>query len=105
MADAGQFESREPDAPFVITGSYLGQRRAFDAEETRGDLHMNFKGWAYSLEDYLRPLETSGLMIQAVREPILEPGKSTPSPSDERWRRIPNFLMWRAIKPPKAYFL
>ncbi|HEY8813588.1 MAG TPA: class I SAM-dependent methyltransferase [Candidatus Dormibacteraeota bacterium] len=105
MADAGQFESREPDAPFLIRGSYLGPRRAFDVEETRGDLHMNFKGWAYSLEEYFRPLERSGLMIQAVREPSLEPGTGTPSPSDERWRRIPGFLMWRAIKPPKAYFL
>lgn len=99
MADAGQFESREPDAPFLITGSYLGQRRAIDVEEARGDLHMNFTGWAYSLEEYLRPMETSGLMIQAVREPSLEYATGAPSPSDERWRRIPNFLMWRAIKP------
>jgi SAM-dependent methyltransferase len=105
MADAGRFESREPDARFVIEGSYLGDRREFEGTETRGDLRMNFKGWAYSLEEYLRPLETSGLMIQAVREPRFDDPSGTPSPSDERWRRIPNFLMWRAIKAPKAYFL
>jgi SAM-dependent methyltransferase len=104
-ADAGQFESGDPEARFLITGSYLGARRAFDAVAMRGDLHMHFTGWAYSLEEYFRPMETSGLMIQAVREPRLEPGRGTSSPADERWRRIPNFLMWRAIKPPKAYFL
>lgn len=104
MADAGRFESREADAPFVITGTYLGDRRAIDVDEARDDLEMNFKGWAYSLEEYFRPLERSGLMIQAVREPSLDPATGIPSPSDERWRRLPNFLMWRAVKPPKAYF-
>jgi SAM-dependent methyltransferase len=105
MADAGQFESRDPEARFLITGNYLGPRRAFDAEATSGDLHMHFTGWAYSLEEYFRPMERSGLMIQAVREPGLEPGTGTSSPIDERWRRLPNFLMWRALKPAKAYFL
>jgi SAM-dependent methyltransferase len=104
MADAGRFESREGNAPFVVTGSYLGARRAIDVEEKRGDLHMNFKGWAYSLEDYFRPLERAGLLIQAVREPPMRDVALKRSPSEQRWSRIPNFLMWRAVKPPKAYF-
>ncbi|HLQ60776.1 MAG TPA: class I SAM-dependent methyltransferase [Candidatus Acidoferrales bacterium] len=35
MADAGGFESRAGDAPFVIRGSYLGGRRPFELEVER----------------------------------------------------------------------
>ena len=91
MADAGQFESREGDAPFVVKGAYLGPRRWFEGAEERGGLQMHFAGWAYSLEGYLGPLERAGFAIEAVREP---PARN----DDERWRRIPNFLMWRARK-------
>lgn len=91
MADAGQFESRAGGAPFVVKGAYLGPRRWFEADAERDGLKMHFAGWAYSLEGYLGPLERAGLAIEAVREPMAREG-------DERWRRIPNFLMWRARK-------
>jgi len=59
---------------------------------------MNFKGWAYSLEDYFGTLERAGLTIQSVREPSMDEAAVKERPSRERWRRIPNFLMWRALK-------
>ena len=81
--------SREPDAPFVIEGSYFGRRR-FERTFERDGLEMTFHGWAYPLEDYTRALEDAGLRIEAMREPV-----GTPEP-DERWSRLPMFLMFRA---------
>ena len=98
MQDAGEFASKDSDAPFVIQGSYLGERRTIDAEVERDGHRMHFKGWAYPLETYSRALEKAGLAIQALREPAaLEPPPSM-DPGAARWRRIPVFLMWRAVK-------
>ena len=98
MADAGHFASREPDSQFVIEGSYLGERRWFELDVERDGLHMNFTGWAYSLEAYFTALERAGFMIQAVREPRAPDQAVDGSPSENRWRRIPMFLMWSAVR-------
>ena len=98
VADAGRFESTAGDAPFIIEGRYLGERRWTDVVEEQDGLRMNFKGWAYSLEDYFGTLERAGMTIQAVREPTMDEAAIKQRPSRERWRRIPNFLMWRALK-------
>ena len=66
-------------------------------EECDG-LRMNFKRWAYSLEDYFGTLERAGLTIQVVREPSMDEAAVKQRRSLQRWRRIPNFLMWRARK-------
>lgn len=93
IADAGHFESREAEARFIIEGTYLGERRWFANEVERGGLHMSFAGWAYPLEGYFGAMERAGFVVQSVREPpVLE------ADDDRRWRRIPMFLMWRAVK-------
>jgi SAM-dependent methyltransferase len=92
IADAGQFESRDAGAPFAIKGSYLGPRRWLElAVVHRDGLTMDFSGWAYPLETYFRAMERAGFMVQALREP---PAVE----DDQQWRRIPLFLMWRAVK-------
>jgi SAM-dependent methyltransferase len=89
IPDAGKFESSEDDARFVISGTYLGDRRWIDIIPMERDgLQMEFAGWAYPLEGYLRVLEAAGFVIEAVREPR----------GSGRWERIPMFLMWRAAK-------
>jgi SAM-dependent methyltransferase len=98
MQDAGTFVSRAPDAPFVIEGSYLEYRRAFEAAVERDGLVMNFKGWAYPLEAYSRALEKAGFAIEAMREPGNDRPAPSMEPGGERWQRIPVFLMWRAVK-------
>ncbi len=91
IPDAGKFESSEDDAPFVISGTYLGDRRWIEIVPIERDgLRMEFAGWAYPLEGYFRALESAGFAIEAVREP--------PSQTAGRWTRIPLFLMWRAVK-------
>jgi len=46
-------------------------------------------GWAYPLEGYFGALEEAGFAVEALR---------VPSGTEDRWRRIPLFLMWRAVK-------
>ncbi|MGH7691786.1 MAG: class I SAM-dependent methyltransferase [Candidatus Dormibacteria bacterium] len=91
VSDAGEFQGPEESAPFIITKSYLG-RHPFHCREQRSGLEMDFDGWAYDLESYSRALEAAGLLLELIREP-------PPSAGRPRRRRIPNFLMWRAIKP------
>jgi SAM-dependent methyltransferase len=101
FADAGRWADRDDDdSPFVVEGSYLEARR-FEMTVERGGLRMRFDGMAYPLEAYARELEAARLVIEAVREPAApetlgdRPGRG----GWERWRRIPNFLMWRARRP------
>jgi SAM-dependent methyltransferase len=100
FADAGGFAHDGDDAPFVVEGSYLGARRSRVRME-RGGLTMTFDGHAYPLEDYAPALEAAGLAIEAMREPA--PGPPPPGDHDwARWRRIPMFLVLRAVRPAAA---
>jgi SAM-dependent methyltransferase len=92
FTDAGRFASRDPDASFVVTGSYLGPRRPFEGTFERAGLEITFGGWCYSLEDFARAFEAAGLLVEALREP------ADPRP-DPRQRRMPWFLMGRCVKP------
>jgi SAM-dependent methyltransferase len=98
-ADAGKFQSKEPDAPFVIPGAYLGRHRFTDVFERDG-LQVTFAGWRYSLEEYARALEDADLLIDRLREPPAPARALTVRPGYERWQRLPNFLHVRAVKLP-----
>ena len=94
FADAGAWDGEDPDARFVVSGTYLGGG-AFRAAVTRDGLDMTFDGQAYPLERYARALEAAGLLIEAAREPA----GGSDRPEDQRWRRVPMFLMLRCLKP------
>jgi SAM-dependent methyltransferase len=89
--DAGSFESREPDARFVVDGSYMGKRR-FEGTFERAGLTITFRGWCYALSDYWRAFEEAGLLVERLREP-------THTLEDPRHDRIPLFLYVRLVKP------
>jgi hypothetical protein len=55
---------------------------------------MTFRGWTYSLEDYVVALERAGLLIETMREP--RPVEA--SSRYRRWNRVPMFLLVRAVK-------
>lgn len=95
VADAGRFRGEEPDAPFVIGGSYLGSRK-FEETFSRDGLTMDFAGWAYDIEHYSRAFEAADLHIECIREP------ANPSAGASRWKRIPNFLFIRGVRAPEA---
>jgi SAM-dependent methyltransferase len=96
--DAGRFESREPDARFVIEDTYFGKRRWEGAEERDG-LRMHFLGWAYPLETYGAALESCGLLVETIREPIPDDALVARMPLYARWQRVPLFLHLRAVRP------
>lgn len=97
-ADAGRFIERGAEAPFQITGSYLQDRvpEYAGVPVTRDGLSMTFHSLRYSLEEYSRALEAAGLAIEALREPAIPRAAVDRDPDEERWRRLPNFLMIRA---------
>lgn len=101
MTDAGRFQGREPDAPFVIAGSYYGPRRLDETVERDG-LEMTFHGWMYSLEEYTRALEDNGFFIDILREPRPTEETVAARPALGQWRRLPLFMFFRAVKRPEG---
>jgi len=94
---AGEFSAREPDAPFVISGSYLNASYYVDEIE-RGDARLLLESVHRPLQAYADALTAAGLLIERVREVPL-PEHADTKPSSPRWRRIPLFLHVRAVKP------
>jgi SAM-dependent methyltransferase len=96
MTDVGgHFTGDDADARFVLRPDYFGNEWVDDTVQRDG-LTMRFTGWTYSLEDYAIAFENAGFDIAALREPR----PTGNSPRYERRRRVPMFLMMRAVKRP-----
>jgi ubiquinone/menaquinone biosynthesis C-methylase UbiE len=93
VTDLGQFTDDDADPAFVIRRDYFENRRVDDTVESEGHT-MTFRGWTYSLEHYSRALEAAGFRIELLREPV--PPRTAEKYA--RWRAIPLFLMFRAVK-------
>jgi SAM-dependent methyltransferase len=92
LAYVGRFDGDEPDSPFVFRRPYFDRHQTHERFE-RGGLGMTFHSHIRPLEDYMRALEETGFVLDALREPA-DPG------DDEQWKRLPNFLYLRAVLPP-----
>ena len=90
--DRGRFAGSEPEASFILSGSYYG-RGPFEGEEEHGVLRMHFAGWSQPLEDYVAALEGAGLAITSLREPV--PDEPVPDRL-KQWARVPLFLWLKA---------
>jgi SAM-dependent methyltransferase len=95
---AGSFESKEPDSPFVIEGSYLRPMAFTDVVERDG-LRVELAQQHRPLEAYARALESAGLLIEALREPVPAREHVADRPALARWQRLPGVLHVRAVKP------
>jgi hypothetical protein len=93
-ADARQ-AGDDPQAPFVVEGSYLDTHRYTDEIERDG-LPMTFHSVHRPLEEYSRALEDAGLVVEAIREVTVDGDSAVSRPSEARWLRIPLFLHLRA---------
>jgi SAM-dependent methyltransferase len=98
VSSAGAFTRREPDAPFVIPGSYLDPARRRLVVE-RGGITLTFHSEHRPIEAYTRALEASGLLTEALREARAPDEVAALDPAGRRWQRIPMFLHLRAVKP------
>jgi SAM-dependent methyltransferase len=94
VAEAGTWTSREPDASFVIRGSYFEERHYEETFERDG-LTFTFRSRSYPLRSYGAALERAGFLVEALREP--DPARG--SPGEDRYSRVPLFLLWRALRP------
>jgi SAM-dependent methyltransferase len=90
LNSAGAFEGEreDPEAPFVVRGSYFQTRRYSDRVR-RNELDMTFHSEHRSLEAYSLALEEAGFVMEALRE------VSEEDPADH-WYRVPLFLDFRA---------
>jgi ubiquinone/menaquinone biosynthesis C-methylase UbiE len=94
---AGDFESQEPDAAYVIRGSYFEPRQYRDAIERNG-LPMTFNSRHWPLQAYSEALERAGLVIEAIREVPVDDASVRERALRARWRQLPLFLDLRARK-------
>ena len=93
FTDRGTFSGTEPDSPFVVRGTYFG-REPFEGTEERNGLRMHFAGWSQPLEAYASALESAGLAITSLREPI--PDLAHGHEYLTQWTRVPLFLWLKA---------
>ena len=98
VSSAGVFQERAPDAPFLITGSYLYTAPA-DWVADRDGIRLTFHSEHRPIEAYSRALEAAGLLIEAIREIRAPAAVVAADPGQRRWQRIPLFLHLRAVKP------
>jgi SAM-dependent methyltransferase len=97
LGSAGMFTSNEPDAPFVVEGSYLERRRYRDTIERDGFV-VTFESEHRPLGWYMDALTEAGFLIERIVEvPIPEQGAT--APRHRRWQRLPLFLHVRALRP------
>jgi SAM-dependent methyltransferase len=95
---AGRFVSNDPDAAFVVEGSYFEPEPKL-WESDRDGIRVLFYDRAIPLEPLSRALEGAGLLIEAIREPRPSDEFVRTHPLAARRRRIPLFLHLRAVKP------
>jgi SAM-dependent methyltransferase len=98
LRDAGDFDGDDEDSPFVIPRSYFGGER-YEQRVEREGMRMTFHSVQHSLEDYMGALESSGFVVEALREPVPPDELVHNFPRMVRQRRIPNYLHLRARKP------
>ena len=76
----------DPEAPFVISDSYLEPRGYFDEMESDG-MTMTFVSVHRPLQSWFEALSAAGLVVETLRE--------TRRPAGQ-WSRVPLFLHLRA---------
>ena len=95
---AGDFAGKEPDAPFVITGSYLDDHPA-DWTADSGGIRVDFHSEHHSLEAYAAAVASAGLLIEQIREPKATPELLAIIPAAARFQRLPVVLHMLALRP------
>jgi ubiquinone/menaquinone biosynthesis C-methylase UbiE len=91
---AGNFEGPDPEARFVIAGSYFEPHRYVDHIERDG-LPMTFTSWHWPLQSYFAALHDAGFIVEILKEVTVDK-PSDADGAEQRWSRIPLFLDLRA---------
>jgi SAM-dependent methyltransferase len=94
---AGHFEDVQDESPFIIPGSYLDRFHYEDHMEREG-VEVTFASVHRPLEMYVRALAAAGFLLELLQEPAMPDGGGSTRPNDRRWKRIPMFMHFRAIR-------
>lgn len=97
---AGDFTSHEPDAPFVVTGSYLDDHPADWSADVDG-IRLDFHSEHHPLGAYAAALASAGLLIEQIREPKPPPELIASRPGAARFLRVPVVLHILAVRPAR----
>ena len=85
-----------------LTGALQHLRKSYQAQR-RLEAQIAVAGRIYHAEDntldYLLAIEDAGFLIERAREPRPRAEDAAERHDLTRWRRIPLFLMLRAVKP------
>ena len=92
VTDLGHWVEDTDPPTFTVRPRYFERLRVEDTVERDG-LHMSFRGWTYTLEDYALALNDAGFAIEVIREPT--PTSDGPY---RRWTELPLFMNIRAVK-------
>jgi SAM-dependent methyltransferase len=83
--------------PFAVTREYRQVQRLQEPIERNG-LYLEFNSDHRPLELYMRALEDSGFLVEAVREPVPDADHVRENPRMSRQLRLPWFLHLRAVR-------
>jgi SAM-dependent methyltransferase len=97
LGSAGKFEGNEPDAPFVVRGSYIDCFHYRD-EFARDGLEVVFESEHRPVSWYIEALTGAGFLVERLRE-IGIPDEAVTDDRHRRWQRLPLFLHVRAVRP------
>ncbi len=94
MVTAGFFD---PEEPVLYVGRYAEVMR-YDFPVERDGVEFTFHGAHRSIELYSRAFERAGLLVEAIREPIVTDDHVALNPSVAKHQLLPNFLHLRLRK-------
>jgi SAM-dependent methyltransferase len=97
---AGEFEDRDADSRFVISGSYM-EPSFYEDDITHDGMQMVFTSAHRPLQTYAGALFEAGFAIERLRE-VTEPEQDARLERRKRWQRVPLFLHIRAVKLPQS---
>jgi SAM-dependent methyltransferase len=97
LNSAGEFESIEPDSPFVVSGSYFDRFRYCDTI-VRDGLEVVMESEHRPVGWYTEAIADAGFLVERLRE-VRVPDHAVSTPRNRRWQRLPLFLHIRALRP------
>jgi SAM-dependent methyltransferase len=96
MRSSGGFVSKDAGAEFVVPDYY--ETRVWPWRSSHSGLDVAIPGMHRPLEAYTGAIETAGLLIERLAEPLPPEDVVAGRPTLARWRRVPCFLHIRAVK-------
>jgi SAM-dependent methyltransferase len=101
ISAAGEWLDKEDvESPFVVARYFDAPTKVWVSD--RSGIRMTFHDRPIPVSTYTGALETAGLLIEALHEPVPDDALVRELPEAARLRRIPLFLHLRAVRPSNS---